>query len=639
MKKEMNNGITLVALVITIVILLILAGISINIVLGDNGVVTKAQQAKISTNLGSYYEQLNMFITDKKMENNDFYEGSLTAGKSTLSYNTKNYDGGTIKDIIPNISDEYLDKLEIIKGKLVVNTQDKRLIKIVQDMGLEANPYNIVDGVLTSSNNNLLLVDDQGTLTLPDSVNAIGEGAFSNVEGLKTIIIPGTVKTIGKNAFRANSTLEKVIVMDGVETIEASAFEGCGNLKEIIMPDSIDSIEEYVFYNCRNLKYIEIPANIENINQMTFSYTGVSDVIIRGKKIKRIENEAFCNCKIKKIEITENVEYIAPDAFSGCSELEEIKIEEKNNRFIYNNGILTSSSKNILFVSKIYYEKVSKFEIPNGIVEFSCNISNLDNITQLTIPETLKKINARNLPSNIEKVDVADANKNLKIVENCIYTKIEPETLVYCYSKATDIILQEKSESIQEFAFKGAINAVKIVLNNETKNISNQVFSGCNKLKTVILGRNVKNINPLFVLWQNDTNVIIDENNENYIMDNGILYNKEKNIIIAVTYQINGKFKVIDKVTEIGNNAFYGQSSMTEIDLNKIQLIDGQAFRYCTNLNEVEIPSTTTNIAASAFSATTSLQKIIIHRKENAIPGSPFGSPFGLRAITWDGTN
>ena len=41
-----NKGITLVALVVTIVVLLILAGVSINLVLGDNGIITKAKEAQ-----------------------------------------------------------------------------------------------------------------------------------------------------------------------------------------------------------------------------------------------------------------------------------------------------------------------------------------------------------------------------------------------------------------------------------------------------------------------------------------------------------------------------------------------------------------------------------------------------------------
>ena len=41
-----NKGITLVALVVTIVVLLILAGVSINLVLGDNGIIAKAKEAQ-----------------------------------------------------------------------------------------------------------------------------------------------------------------------------------------------------------------------------------------------------------------------------------------------------------------------------------------------------------------------------------------------------------------------------------------------------------------------------------------------------------------------------------------------------------------------------------------------------------------
>ena len=41
-----KKGITLVALVVTIVVLLILAGVSINLVLGDNGIIAKAKEAQ-----------------------------------------------------------------------------------------------------------------------------------------------------------------------------------------------------------------------------------------------------------------------------------------------------------------------------------------------------------------------------------------------------------------------------------------------------------------------------------------------------------------------------------------------------------------------------------------------------------------
>lgn len=48
-KKHNNSGITLVALVVTIVVLLILAGVSINLVIGQNGLMNRAKEAKEQT--------------------------------------------------------------------------------------------------------------------------------------------------------------------------------------------------------------------------------------------------------------------------------------------------------------------------------------------------------------------------------------------------------------------------------------------------------------------------------------------------------------------------------------------------------------------------------------------------------------
>ena len=60
-----NKGVTLVALVVTIIVLIILAGISINLVLGNNGIITIAKKAKENTELAKIEEetQLNELYT------------------------------------------------------------------------------------------------------------------------------------------------------------------------------------------------------------------------------------------------------------------------------------------------------------------------------------------------------------------------------------------------------------------------------------------------------------------------------------------------------------------------------------------------------------------------------------------------
>ena len=70
-KESNKNGITLVALVITIVVLLILAGVSISMLTGDNGIITQAQKAKEETEYSTWSEQIDLAIieTESKYRN------------------------------------------------------------------------------------------------------------------------------------------------------------------------------------------------------------------------------------------------------------------------------------------------------------------------------------------------------------------------------------------------------------------------------------------------------------------------------------------------------------------------------------------------------------------------------------------
>ena len=64
-----NNGITLIALVVTIIVLIILAGVSISLVLGDNGIITKAKKGKENTELAKIEEEVQLNETVEYLEN------------------------------------------------------------------------------------------------------------------------------------------------------------------------------------------------------------------------------------------------------------------------------------------------------------------------------------------------------------------------------------------------------------------------------------------------------------------------------------------------------------------------------------------------------------------------------------------
>ena len=84
-KTKGQGGITLVALVVTIVVLLILAGITIALVFAQNGVVGKAQEAAASSNKGTIADNIQGYIVSKQMEalQTNKAPGDVTADMTT----------------------------------------------------------------------------------------------------------------------------------------------------------------------------------------------------------------------------------------------------------------------------------------------------------------------------------------------------------------------------------------------------------------------------------------------------------------------------------------------------------------------------------------------------------------------------
>ncbi|MDO5556390.1 MAG: hypothetical protein Q4G09_07325 [Clostridia bacterium] len=72
-RYKSSNGITLVALVVTIVVLLILAGVSLNLLLGENGIISRAGDAARDTNNSTLKEQVDLAITSSSMQDNYQY--------------------------------------------------------------------------------------------------------------------------------------------------------------------------------------------------------------------------------------------------------------------------------------------------------------------------------------------------------------------------------------------------------------------------------------------------------------------------------------------------------------------------------------------------------------------------------------
>ena len=96
MKTKEIKGITLITLAITIVVLIILAGVSINAVIGDDGIIKKAQNSANLTKEAEVKEAINRTILEFYLTNDyetleDFLKAKVTEGK--IDSVTKNADG------------------------------------------------------------------------------------------------------------------------------------------------------------------------------------------------------------------------------------------------------------------------------------------------------------------------------------------------------------------------------------------------------------------------------------------------------------------------------------------------------------------------------------------------------------------
>lgn len=80
MKKQ--NGITLIALVITIIVLLILAGVSIAMLTGENGILNKATTSVSATKIAEAKEAAQLDVNTKMA---DYYDAKYTNGTTTYA--------------------------------------------------------------------------------------------------------------------------------------------------------------------------------------------------------------------------------------------------------------------------------------------------------------------------------------------------------------------------------------------------------------------------------------------------------------------------------------------------------------------------------------------------------------------------
>ena len=184
------------------------------------------------------------------------------------------------------------------------------------------------------------------SITIPNSVTSIGEGAFYNcsslpvvdhvryadtylVEAVDKSLSTYTIKTgtkwIGSSAFYECTSLTSITIPNSVTSIGGAAFYECTSLTSITIPNSVTNIGGAAFYECTSLTSITIPNSVTSIGDETFRYCFSLTSITIPNSVTSIGDYAFRDCSaLTSVTIGNSVEYIDERAFGDCSALADI---------------------------------------------------------------------------------------------------------------------------------------------------------------------------------------------------------------------------------------------------------------------------------------------------------------------------
>ena len=107
-----------------------------------------------------------------------------------------------------------------------------------------------------------------GEITIPNTVIDIEDHALFGTT-VQVVEIPESVEYLGESAFSGNNVLSIVNLSEGLKTIDYACFSGCGSLASIVIPESVEYIGVSAFSGTR-LRSIVLPSKLKKLEKDTF---------------------------------------------------------------------------------------------------------------------------------------------------------------------------------------------------------------------------------------------------------------------------------------------------------------------------------------------------------------------------------
>ena len=255
-------------------------------------------------------------------------------------------------------------------------------------------------------------------VTLPGSLTAIGDNAFSNCGSLTRLDIPDGVTSIGSFAFSGCSALASVSIPESVSSIGSGAFHECKRLTSVAIPEGVSSIGDSTFQNCECLTSVSIPGSVTSIGRNAFWYCTSLTSIVIPEGVTSIGDSAFYHCEgLTNISIPSSLTNIDRHAFFLCYHLTSVSITDIAAwcRISFNGN----ESNPLYFAGMLYLDgtKVETLEIPEGTQVISqYAFVNARCIKRVALPKSLIGVagNAFSGCTSIEKVYYAGSENEWK---------------------------------------------------------------------------------------------------------------------------------------------------------------------------------------------------------------------------------
>ena len=194
-----NKGITLIALVVTVIVLIILSGVVITMLTGESGILTQVQNAKIVTEISQMKEEWNIKKTELEIEE--------------INTEDINVSGEDVKNYIKSMPNNWVKKISIEKGELAYDINqcsEEEQLMLKSDYGFKAvgdnvAPYGSIEKKIKDGKVQITVysADDESDvdeIILPDgsckkiqydTENILVKGTLFKAEGI-------TKETLGK---------------------------------------------------------------------------------------------------------------------------------------------------------------------------------------------------------------------------------------------------------------------------------------------------------------------------------------------------------------------------------------------------------------------------------------------------------